>query len=309
MKKTRRQFLQTSLAAAAGASLAAAHAETSGEWKSLFDGKTLHGWKKTPRIAVASSLKDAQTPEDVEAAIDKVLSWHRTENSPAHQHLGKWEVVDGAIEGGQDPPGSKLGAYLMTEETFGDFELEYEMRPDWQTDTGIYIRQHAAGTVGFQILCDHRPHGGIGGFFTNGLGSYLAAPFFVDGDEGKDYTVENFREGQIASSFPQAKVSGAATFEQFREVWNVNDWNRFRVRCVGAVPVITVWINDLEIATLDSSDTGVEGYDPAIIGQRVGDRGHIGLEIHSNNPAKGWTQWAQGAVSRWRNIRIKELEA
>jgi hypothetical protein len=65
----------------------------------------------------------------------------------------------------------------MTEETFGDFELEYEMRPDWQTDTGILVRQHPVGTVGFQVLCDHRPDGGIGGFFTNGLGSYLAAPF------------------------------------------------------------------------------------------------------------------------------------
>ncbi len=130
-------MINTSLAAAVGASLSSAHAEGKGEWKSLFDGKTLGGWNKAPRIVVN------------------------------------------------------------------------------------------------------------GGGFTNGLGSYLAAPFFVDGDMGEDFKVENLREGKIPSNFPNAKVSNAATYAQFREVWNVNDWNRFRVRCVGANPVLTVWINDL----------------------------------------------------------------
>ncbi|MEM7143828.1 MAG: DUF1080 domain-containing protein [Verrucomicrobiota bacterium] len=307
---TRRRFLKTAAASAVAlpfASLAKHHAAS--DWRPLFDGKTLEGWKATPRINVAGQLGKASSRDAVNSAIERVLTHHRNNDTDLYRHLGKWEVVDGAIEGGQDPVGSRMGAYLLTEETFGDFELEYEMRPDWQTDTGIYIRQHPVGTVGIQVLCDHRPNGGIGGFFTNGLGSYIAAPFFVDGDEGENYTVENLREGEFASSFPQAKISGAATFEQFRDIWKVNDWNRFRLRCVGANPVITTWINDLEIATLDSSDTGIEGYDPAIIGQRVGDRGHIGLEIHSNNPKRGWTQWAQGAVSRWRNIRVRELSS
>ena len=173
----------------------------------------------------------------------------------------------------------------------------------------MLVRQHKAGTIGFQVLCDHRPGGGIGGFFTNGLGSYLAAPVIVDGDIGEDFKVENFREGKSKSSFPRAKVAGAATYQQFREAWNVNGWNRFRVRCIGANPVLTVWVNDLEMGTLDSADTGVPGYDPAIIEQRVGSRGHIGLEVHSNNPQKGWNQWAKGAVSRWRNLRVKEIGA
>jgi hypothetical protein len=306
---TRRQFIQCSLAAAAGTSLCSAHAQTSGGWKSLFDGKTLNGWKKVPRIGVHGALGKAHTPEAVEAAIEKTLEWHRSQDSEAYRHLGDWSVVDGAIVGGQDPPGSRLGAYLMTEDTFRDFELEYEMRPDWQTDTGVLVRQHKAGTIGFQVLCDHRPAGGIGGFFTNGLGSYLAAPVVVDGDMDEDFKVKNLREGKIESNFPHAKVSNAATYEQFREVWNVNGWNRFRVRCVGANPVLTVWVNDLEMGTLDTADTGIPGYDPAIIEQRVGSRGHIGLEVHSNNPKKGWNQWAKGAVSRWRNIRVKEIGA
>ncbi|MEL6104606.1 MAG: DUF1080 domain-containing protein, partial [Planctomycetota bacterium] len=267
---SRRQFLQYGLAGAACTSAGLACGKPSGEWRSLFDGKTLDGWKKFPRIYFQNELNEARTREDVDAAIEKTLERHRTEDSEAYRHRGDWKVVDGAIVGGQDPPGSRLGAYLMTEETFGDFELEYEMRPDWRTDTGVLVRQHRAGTIGFQVLCDHRPGGGIGGFFTNGLGSYLAAPVIVDGDVGDNMKVENMREGESRSKFPHAKVSDAATYEQFRDVWNLNGWNRFRVRCVGANPVLTAWINDLKMGTLDSSDTGVAGYDPAIIGQRVG---------------------------------------
>ena len=306
---TRRQFIQCSLATAAGVSLSSARAQTSEGWKSLFDGKTLDGWKKVPRIYVHGALKEAKTPEAVEAAIKKVLDWHGSQDSEAHRHVGDWKVVDGAIVGGQDPSGSRLGAYLMTEEEYGDFELEYEMRPDWQTDTGVLVRQHRAGTIGFQVLCDHRPNGGIGGFFTNGIGSYLAAPVVVDGDVGEDFQVKNLREGKIESSFPRAKVSDATTYEQFRRVWNVNGWNRFRVRCVGENPVLTAWVNDLKIGTLDSTDTGIPGYDPAIIKQRGGSRGHIGLEVHENGRKLGWNRWAKGAVSRWRNIRVKEINA
>ena len=141
---TRRKFLQYSLAGAACTSLHSAHANESDGWKSLFDGKTLKGWKKVPRIYVHSAIGEAKTPEAVEAAIKKTLDWHRSQDSEAYRHLGDWNVVDGAIVGGQDPPGSRLGAYLMTEEEYGDFELEYEMRPDWQTDTGVLVRQHKA---------------------------------------------------------------------------------------------------------------------------------------------------------------------
>ena len=284
---TRRQFIQCSLAAAACTSRSLAYANRGEEWKSLFDGKTLKGWKKIPRIYVHNAIGKANTPEAVEAAIKKTLDWHRSQASEAYRHVGDWQVVDGAIVGGQDPPGSRLGAYLMTEEEYGDFELEYEMRPDWQTDTGVLVRQHKAGTIGFQVLCDHRPSGGIGGFFTNGLGSYLAAPVVVDGDMDENFKVKNLREGEIESNFPHAKVSDAATYDQFREVWNVNGWNRFRVRCVGSNPVLTAWVNDLKMSTLDTADTGVPGYDPAIIEQRVGSRGHIGLEVHSNGLKKG----------------------
>lgn len=303
--KTRRQFIQSSIAAASlGPVLAGATESEFGEWKDLFDGKTLNGWKAIPRL----QFRKAKPPHEKESLLEKV--WEAYRNDPklkeTMEHTGIWKVEDGAIVGGQYPAGSREGAYLITEEEYGDFELEYEMKPDWQTDTGVLIRQHPVGTLGFQILCDHRPNGGIGGVFTNGLGSYLAAPFYVDGDKGENFAVKNFRQGAPESGFRKGRIYEAASFESFLKVWKVNDWNRFRVRCEGANPVITIWVNDLKTCRVETADPGLEDYDAAIIQQLVGDRGHIGLEVHSNSPKRGWEQWTPGAVSRWRNIRIRE---
>jgi hypothetical protein len=42
------------------------------------------------------------------------------------------------------------------------------------------IRRQRDSWEGFQVLVDHRPSGGIGGFFGNGLASFSAVPFAVD---------------------------------------------------------------------------------------------------------------------------------
>ena len=62
----------------------------------------------------------------------------------------------------------------MSEETFEDFELIYEAKPDWPADTGVYIRADETGTCGYQILLDHRKSGSIGGFYGNAIGGFHA---------------------------------------------------------------------------------------------------------------------------------------
>jgi len=94
------------------------------------------------------------------------------------KHPASWRVEDGVLIGEQATPG--YGGYLVSEETFGDFELDLELRPDWPADTGVMIRRLRDSWEGFQILVDHRPSGGIGGFFGNGLASFSAVPFAID---------------------------------------------------------------------------------------------------------------------------------
>ena len=56
----------------------------------------------------------------------------------------------GVLAGEQDPPGSGNGGIFLTDEKFGDFELELEMNPDRGPDTGVFFRCTDAGD-GFQM--------------------------------------------------------------------------------------------------------------------------------------------------------------
>jgi hypothetical protein len=305
--RSRRDFFRDSswLASAFVATRIARGAEGEG-FRSLFDGKTLQGWHAVPRMPVPKSLIDERVPAD--KLKERVLAWV-AENPGAKQtavHTGRWSVKDGVLEGGQEPPGSGKGAYLLSDEKFGDFELELEARPDWPIDTGIMVRAQELGSIGFQVLLDHRPKGGIGGVYGNNVGGFLSAPFIVDGDEQKDFRVANLRPGAREPNFVKATLSYGTTFDEFARVWRLNDWNQFRIRCVGRMPVITTWINGLKIAELDTAKLDIPGYDAEAIFERIGRTGHIGFEVHDNGKM-GHDRWAPGAVCRWREIRIKTL--
>jgi len=84
----------------------ASAAEKGGQWKSLFDGKTLEGWE---------------------------------------QHGGKavYKVEDGAIVGHSVPNTSN--SFLCTKEKFSDFELEFEVKVDCGLNSGVQIRSNIKG--------------------------------------------------------------------------------------------------------------------------------------------------------------------
>lgn len=248
-------------------------------FRPLFDGVSLRGWKRQPR-------------------------------SLAQPSLGKWSVEDGAIIGAQATPG--VGSYLVTEETFDDFELRLEARPDWPADTGVLVRTVPQGNVGFQVLIDHRPHGGIGGIYGNGLGRIHAYSY--------GFTAELDKNGQVARLVPEkpgepprgnqpVPLDFAAPVEVFLKAWRVNDWNEFLIRSVGALPRVTTWVNGEKMCELDTAKVKAPGWDPDAVLKAIGRAGHIALEVHSNGP-KDWLgkdRWAPGAVCRWRKIAIRKI--
>lgn len=246
------------------------------EFRSLFDGVSLHGWNRQTRILSQPSV-------------------------------GKWTVEDGAIIGGQDPPG--VGSYLVTDDVFDDFELQIEARPDWPVDTGILVRTVAQGNIGFQVLLDHRPHGGIGGYYGNGLAGIHAYEYA--------FSAELDKEGHVARLIPEkpseptlwVPLDFAAPVKVFLKAWKVNDWNQFRIRSVGALPYLTTWINGEKISELDTSKVEATGWDPKRVLERIGRAGHIALEVHNNDARLGLDRWGPGKVCRWRNISIKKLSA
>ena len=86
---------------AAGVAVAADRPE--GQWKSLFDGKSLEGWQQ-------------------------------------HGGKAKYRVEDGAIVGQSVPNTSN--SFLCTKERFGDFELMFEVNADRELNSGVQIRSN-----------------------------------------------------------------------------------------------------------------------------------------------------------------------
>lgn len=266
----------------------------------LFDGTTLDGWHAEPRV-YGRAYPGGPELSEMQAKLGFALPVE------PEKHPAVWTVEDGVIIGRQDEPGSGYGGYLVTDEAYGDFELVLEARPDWPADTGIMIRRTPGDWAGFQVLLDHREHGGIGGFFGNGLGNFSAAPFTVCAELNADGQPIGLRADAPVTPERSGRLSYGATIEEFLSVWRWGDWNEIRIRSVGALPVITTWINDLKVAELDTAKLDAPDYDPDAVLAHIGRRGHIALEVHDNDPISGLGRWGRDAACRWRNIRIRDL--
>jgi hypothetical protein len=243
-------------------------------YRPLFDGATLRGWAPHSR-------------------------------SKAHASLGKWSVENGAIVGGQARQGA--GSYLVSEEAFDDFELVIEARPDWPVDTGILIRTIREGNVGIQVPLDYRPHGGIAGYYGNGLGGFHAYQYAFNAIRSRDGRVERLIPEAPSEASGRVPLDFAAPVELFLRTWKPGDWNRFRIRSVGALPYLTTWINGEKISELDTAKIKLPNFNPKVMLDRIGRTGHIALEVHDNEARMGQDRWAPGAVCRWRNVYVRTL--
>ncbi|HET7476878.1 MAG TPA: DUF1080 domain-containing protein [Dermatophilaceae bacterium] len=275
-------------------------------WRDLFDGSTLTGWHPRPRV-YGPLWPGGPSPQET-------VSWIPDNyNVRAREYPAIWDVQDGAIVGRQDPDHPGWGGYLVSDETFGDFELVLDMWPDWPADTGVMLRRRDETWEGFQVLVDHRKSGSIGGFFGNGTGGFHAVPFVLDIE-----TDETGRPARLVEEDPSTSqepvtaekrslLTQAGLAADFLQTWHWADWNHLRIRCVGAKPVITTWVNDVLVAEVDLNTMRHPHYDADAVLSVLGPRGHLALEVHDNDPVFGESRWGRGARCRWRNIRVREL--
>ena len=276
------------------------------DFEPLFNGKDLTGWSMIPR---SYGTLWPGGPDVLDVATEFSADYAEQ----AALHPAAWSVEDGAIVGRQQPLGSGYGGYLISDETFADFELTLEMNPDWPADTGVMLRRRPDSWHGLQVLVDHRHSGSIGGFFGNGLGSFHAVPFALTAQLDADGHPSGLREDDPRNSaepFTPAKaelLEYAAPLEDFLSVWRWRDWNSLRIRCVGERPRVTTWINGVKIAEIDLATLKAPYYDADAVAALLGASGHIAFEVHDNDPHLGSDRWAANAACRWRNIMIKPL--
>ncbi len=265
----RRHFLFTLGAASAGLCAPAGAAEGS---KSLFDGKSLAGW-------------------------------HKTTQKNSHGTGGLWTVENGVLVGQQDPPGSGNGGIFLTDEKFGDFELELEMNCDWGPDTGVFFRCTEAGE-GWQMYVDYHDRGNVGHLRGEMPGAFAIMPFQIFGQLDAQGRPAAFtaRPDPRAQKWPPGVYEQCCTPEAWLRIWRHGEWNRARIRCEGKYPRIATWVNDLPVCRFNGETSPLPGYDKEKVFAILGREGSIGLQVHGGK--KGWLK---GLKSRWRNIRIKRL--
>ncbi|HRE80612.1 MAG TPA: DUF1080 domain-containing protein [Opitutaceae bacterium] len=223
-------------------------------WIELFDGKTLNGWHVSAE----------------------------TGHSRASQHKsgGKWEVVDGAITGSQDQPGN--GGIILTDQTFGDFEVVLEMRNDFGPDSGLFLRSTEDGKA-YQAMIDYHANGNLMGIYGEGLGGkpHLHNYNFTD----KVTVIDPKTTGNPSVALPVLP-------EAWASFWRHGEWNELRARVVGGdTPTITTWINGVKF--MEWTETVA----------RLPAQGHIALQIHGGGKPENY----QGKFVRYRAIRVKRL--
>ncbi len=251
-------------------------------FRALFDGQSLEGWHSAPRIGVPPTARQANAPGPTTPRPSKPGSPAAPFAAAARASQGKWEIHDGVLTGGQVDTRLKkpesgeewgFGGWLMTDETFGDFELLVDARPDWPVDTGIYVRSTPLGQ-GFQILLDHRGDdssgvgGRIGALYLRGIGGCCVSPYNFRWMVGADGLPSDVK--LVSANEGVTNVDFAASSDDFRRAWRMNDWNTFRIRVVGELPRITIWINEVRVFDCDTATIQHPDYDPAAVKQLLG---------------------------------------
>lgn len=88
--------------------------------------------------------------------------WHRHMGVPEDYRGGKWEVVNGVIEGDQDPPGK--GGFLVTEKAFRDFIIKMQVQVDYPNDSGVFLRMGEDGKS-HQVTLDNEEEPKFGAIY------------------------------------------------------------------------------------------------------------------------------------------------
>ncbi len=206
-------------------------------WTSLFNGKDLSGWTQLNGTAT-------------------------------------YVVEDGGVIRGKTTEGSP-NSFLCSDKTYGDFELEFEVKVDDGLNSGVQIRSKTKEKDDKNAKSKNDKAGRV----------YGPQVEIEAGPGQAGYIYGEATEYKWLSAAPKSEDKAVSEHTHFKN----GEWNQFRVVAKGNN--IQTWINGNQVANL--THDGIYAMNP---------EGFIGLQVHG---IKGGT----GPFEvRWRNIRIKELK-
>lgn len=214
-----------------------------------------------------SCVAMAQLPPGFKSLFNgRDLKQWHTSRTSHQGTVGNFTADGGAIVLRQKPYGQ--GGVLLSNRKYKDFELYVEVKIDSFCNGGIFLRSS---------------------------------------ESGQAYQIELAIPGGNGSLLGEAmQISKPAEAKEISKVWKPNDWNSFRIRMVGAIPKISLWVNEVfmwEVAQPKNDFTA------------GATEGMIGLQSHWTalyQPIPGGFNmpgaWRPGAAHRFRNVGIKEIK-
>lgn len=197
---------------------------------------------------------------------ENLSGWHKSRTNH-HGTVGHFFAEDGELVLKQRPFGQ--GGILLTDKTYGDFELYLEFQGDPGTDGGILFRSNESGSA-YQIQ--------IGGGGNRGTGTLM---------------------GEVLHVTTTAEADG------LEEVWKSDSWNSFRLRVVGAAPHVTLWVNGTKMYEVQAERNDlIAGVTEGMIALQL----HWSQPLTPVPGGSCCAfSWRPGAEHRYRHIGIKRL--
>lgn len=213
--------------------------------------------------------------ERLDTGVD-MTGWQKSATNP-HGPGDGWTVEDGAFVGRQTS--GQQGGILMTDRSYGDVEVIFEVRIDWGCDSGFFFRT-TAGARAYQVTIDHLAESGVGTIWGEGFSPELREiPYFLT-DQG-DAAV-------VAPNQSKTPIFDLATWPA---IWDPTAFNEIRARIEGNPPHLQVWI----------SGTKVMDFTDAMVRSDVDATGPLAIQVHSGS------RWIQDGTVAFKNIRARDL--
>jgi hypothetical protein len=235
------------------------------------------GWWSAAAVLAFAPAAAAQEPcfERLDNGVD-MTGWQKSTTNP-HGPGDGWTVEDGAFVGRQTS--GQQGGILMTDASYEDVEVLFEVKIDWGCDSGFFFRT-TAGSRAYQVTIDHLPDSGVGTIWGEGFSPELREiPYFLTND------------GNAAVVAPNQEQTPIFDLADWPTLWDPMAFNEIRARIEGSPPHIQVWISGTKV--MDFTDATLRG--------DVGTSGPLAIQVHSGS------RWIQDGTVAFKNIRARDL--
>jgi hypothetical protein len=217
-------------------------------WKDLFDGKTLKGWE-----VINQDLKNPDAKPDFYVENKMIIC-----NTKLH------------IE----------SEYLVTEKSYANFMIEYDVKTDTSLNSGLQCRSHVweRDTTIIQMASDNK-----------GKTHQIKSPRKKGEVWGYQIELDPSSRAWSGGLYEQGNrgwIVSLVNNEAARKAFKLTDWNHFKVVMNGNR--IQTWVNGV-LAVDTTDDMSASGF--------------IGLQIHRADK-----EWQKDKKTMWKNIKIMELK-